>query len=131
MADLSINVSNTVRCFAGAPASLWNAYNWGAFLWGEGTADMLHLFEKIISEGVTSADAISQKTVYVVLPTQNLSVGIDVAQESLQDPAGYYRVFPDRVTDAEDRSFTSWTSAAAGAGSWSTAAATTTSWSDA
>ncbi len=47
----------------------------------------------------------------------------------VQDPSGYFRVFPEGVTDLTLRSTPTWAQAASTAAAWSTAVAGTTVWS--
>lgn len=134
MTDFSQTIAVAVNCFGGSPASRWGTNSnitmvWGSTKWGEGSVDLETRTVKLISESIAGSETITKSPRHLISEAMTL-VG-DMGTETLQDQAGYYRVFPDRVTDAEDRSFTTWTSAAAAGGSWSTAAATTTTWSEA
>ena len=101
---------------------------WGTSLWGEGSRSIDKTVQKVIAESLTLDGAVAAKSVSKVL-TETLALSGDMASEELLDGAGYRYVYPDRVTDAEDRTFASWSTAAAGGGTWSTFTATSTSWS--
>lgn len=63
--------------------------------------------------------------------SESVTVVGDLADEYLQDSDGYYYMFPDRATDAEDRDFATWSSGTAGAPSWTSGAVSSASWSQA
>ena len=147
MANFTITVTNSVRCFGGGPSSLWNAWNWNAVNWGEGTADVPHAIRHLISEAIGSdagfiksirhliEEAVgSDTTVYRAYPkviSETIGLSSDMITENLLDGSGYYRVFPGGVTDAEDRATAAWTAATPDTETWSTATAASTTWSDA
>ncbi len=121
---------------------------WGTTKWGENSRPMDKAMQHVFScPVVTSGFVFSKDVVHYVADSaavtnaltkqpyftisETLTLVADMGAESLSDAAGYKYVFPDRVTDGEDRSFATWASAAAAGGTWSTAAAATTTWSDA
>lgn len=125
MADASITISNSMRCFGAGPSTKWGAswgagsqytMTWGSAKWGEGSEDIHHEMTKLISnsEALTSAETFNVEKALAV----TLSVTEDMAEETLQDSAGYYYNFPKPSRDAEDRSLTSWTEGADGSTNW-------------
>lgn len=151
MADHTITVTNSVRCFGAGPASLWNASyaTWGSFKWGEGTADIPHAIVHLVSVSLSSTDTPhklvthlitetvtpSGMEIFRILPLKLISESIspdsEMTSEEVLDGSGYNRVFQGGVTDAENRTTTSWTDATDDTQTWSTATAATTTWSDA
>lgn len=101
---------------------------WGSSQWGEGSRTLEKTVGKVVSESLTLDGAVAAKSVSKLL-SETLTLSGDMGAEELLDGQGYRYVFPDRVTDAEDRSFATWSTAAAGGGTWSTFTATSTSWS--
>jgi hypothetical protein len=134
VADFVKTISVGISLFGGSPASRWGTNSgitsvWNAFQWGEGTVDLETRTEKTIANTLSpTSDLASKNPIHVI--TETLTPGSETTFESLRDLAGYSYVFPDRVTDAEDRFFASWSTGAAGAGTWSTATASSTSWSE-
>lgn len=51
MADFSTTCLNSLNVFG--TADRWNAYNWNAFIWGDGTADLETRTTKVIDNSVT------------------------------------------------------------------------------
>ena len=129
MAALTITVTSTVRCFGVAPSNKWNAYNWNAFIWGEGTADLPVVFGKLITNAQASDTALTKQPYKLI--SESISSSGETSSERLRDGAGYSYVFPNNTTDAEERDIPSWAAGAAGSTSWSSQAVTTTAWSDA
>lgn len=149
MANFTQTITNTVRCFGQGPSSKWSDYAWNAFKWGEGTTDIkTDVRHLLTAQTVTPSDGYAQKKVYHRLTAQTISpdttlyrawsyrihesvivVG-DMGSEGLRDGAGYFYVFPDRVTEGEDRSFATWSEASASATTWTAAAAASTTWSE-
>jgi hypothetical protein len=142
----SITVSNSLRAFGGGPPSLWNAYAWNAFKWGEGTATIPHQVVHLVSTSLSLDSArAGGDIVHLVSETlaldsgygfnltfqvsNNLTVESETTEEVLQDGSGYSYVFPDRVTNLERRTTTTWASAAASAAAWTSGTATSTTWS--
>jgi hypothetical protein len=127
MAEFSFTISERMNVFGGAPTSKWAAYNWNAFKWGEGTAQLeLGLF-LATHESQSSLEALS------VQPTMGISETISAAESlpslSVRDMAGYYHVFPDRTTEVTGLDLPTWTSGAASAASWVSVALNAPSWS--
>lgn len=130
MADLTKTITNSLRCFGGAGSSRWNAYNWGSFLWGEGTVDLRTDVVKLIANSLSSDSANAGHQVQKLVAETLVAAG-DLSSERLYDGSGYQHVFPDRTPEGESRSFISWTTAASSTSGWSEASAPSTSWSDA
>lgn len=149
MADYTITVTGTVRCFGQGPSSLWNAYSWNAFKWGEGTVDIKTDVRHLISESTSPDTGFAQKkvrhlisetatfadgTIYRSYPksiSESLSLAGEMSSEQVLDGSGYNRVFQGGVTDAESRTTTTWTSGTFDTETWATATAATTTWSQA
>jgi hypothetical protein len=127
VADFNITVSNSLNIFGPAPSNKWNVHNWNAFLWGEGTTDLIASVGKFISNSLASDSAVEKLPVRVI--TNSLTLTGDMSSQGLKDSAGYSYVFPDRTTDGEERDFPTWTEGAGQSTTWTTASATTSSWS--
>lgn len=128
MADFSVTINTGLRVFGIAPASQWGAYNWGAFLWGEGTTDLATAYEKQLSDTLSSDSAISERDIWHELAADAVTLSADMGSEALFS-GGYSYVFPDRVTEGESRTFTSWSSGTATQPAWTSATASQTTWS--
>lgn len=142
-----ITVTNSVNLFGDSPSSLWNAYNWNAFKWGQGTATVPFLMTKAITNSL-APDSTRGFNFTHLIPIDdltldsgvgiNFTIGIsnslsptsDSSDQYLTDAAGYYHVFPGGVTDADNRVDSSWSQAAASSTAWLATAASSTSWSD-
>jgi hypothetical protein len=146
MTAYSITVSSPMRFLGLAPTDKWNAYAWNAFKWGEGTAPIDWDFTHVISSSFSPLSAMAFNVVHLISNDLTFSAGdaenitayvsggvfvmtSETTSEVLRDGQGYLYVFPDRVTDGENRSFTSWTSGTTTSVTWSTAAAAATTWS--
>lgn len=130
MADFSQTISNTIGLFGGAQPDLWGAFLWGAFLWGEGTNDLETQYVKnLTSEVLTLSDVYEISAQINRILENDLVMDADMESEKLSDGSGYYLVYPNDVTEAEDRSFASYTSGVAASNSWSSATVSSTTWS--
>lgn len=129
MADFTITISNSVNTFGPAPSNKWEAFEWNAFAWGEGTADLATDTHKVFGETIALADSITAEAAFVISISNALAPTADMGAEYLADAAGYNYVFPDRVTDAEDRALPTWAASSAPASGWTAAVATSTVWS--
>jgi len=129
VANLSQTITNQVRCFGAGPSSLWNSHNWGSFRWGEGTRDIRTDVLKGISNTLTPTSTIPGFQIRKGI-SETITVVGDMGSEELSDSAGYEYVFPDRTTEAEDRSFATWSTASSAAGSWTAASAASSAWSE-
>jgi len=127
VADFTKTITVSVNLFGVAPSNKWNAHNWNAFLWGEGTTGLEARVVKVITESVTPTLSV-QKAVQRVRSLA-LTLSGETSSETLKDAAGYLYVFPDRTTDAEGRDIPTWTSGVAATASWATAALATVTWS--
>lgn len=122
-------ITNQIGLFGPAPTDNWGDYNWGAFLWAEGTKDFVSTVRKVIGESLTVTDSL-QLSAQIIATIQNtLTPTSDMGSERLLDGAGYLYVFPSNVTDAENRAIPSWSQGTGGSTSWQSGAATSTTWS--
>jgi hypothetical protein len=108
LANFTITVSNYVNTFGGI-TNKWNAFTWGSFKWGEGTADLPVDVMHVISESITPSSATPEKEVFFLI-SNDLPVSGDLSSEDLQDGAGYNYVFVSNASDAENRDFVTYTS---------------------
>lgn len=149
MTAFSVTMSASVVMFGGAPTDKWGDYNWNAFKWGEGTATIpknvrmlvnttnlsvastaavnFRFVFQVAGGTVTPADSVNFRYYRVVAET--LQTSGSVQHLYVQDPNGFFRVFPEQVTDLTLRSTPAWTGASSSAVSWTTGAAGTTTWS--
>src|SRR3990167_3845174 len=100
MAELETTISENINVFGVAPSNKWNEYNWGAFLWGEGTNKVKTEDDARISDSNTGlSDAIKGN------PDARLSDAVsptsDLSSETLQDSEGYFYVFQSNTTQGE------------------------------
>lgn len=58
MANLTITVSNRINVFGGAPSDKWGQYNWNAFIWGDGTNDLVTDTNKLITNSLAPSSAV-------------------------------------------------------------------------
>ena len=129
MADWTISISNSLNLFGAGPSSLWYKHNWGEFLWGEGTEDMIHGIFKVIDNSQSISDTVSKSITRKV--TNNLAMTSAMTEEMLKDGSGYNYVFVKPSTDGEDRSLTQWSSADIGdVATYTCAAAGGTTWTE-
>lgn len=127
MATFTVTISNSLNVFGPAPSDKWEAFNWGSFLWGEGTADLQTIVFKLLTNSLTPDTAVGKEVRRII---QNaLTVDADMGFEQLLTANGYAYVFPNHTTNAEERDFPDWTSATAGAPTWASQSVATTSWS--
>lgn len=142
-----MTITNSVRAFGGGPSSLWNAYNWNAFKWGEGTTKIPMAFIHLVSLGNLSTDSARgfQLTKLVSIDpltldstrginltkaiTNDLAVDSDSSDQYLFDSEGYYHVFPGNTTDANERVNSNWSARTGNATTWATSGVTATTWS--
>lgn len=129
MATHVVTIANSLRVFGIAPTDNWAAWNWNAFLWGEGTADLGITFIKMIQNSVTPDTAIGKT--FTKMIENAMAVAADMSSERLYTGNGWAYVYPDRTTEAEGRDFVTWASGATASGSWSSQAVAATTWSQA
>lgn len=89
MADHTKTVTNQVEVFGGGSASYFDAYNWGEFYWGDGTAPMRINFGRNFGNSLTLSH--------------------DMGALYLRDSANWTYNFHDNVTNAADRHEPTWT----------------------
>jgi hypothetical protein len=127
VAEVAVTVAETVRCFGGAPTSLWNAYQWGAFKWGEGTASMVVGAFVGVSEAQASTSAVQNAPAVAV--SEAVTTAGTMVSGFIRDEAGYYRIFSNDTPDGEQRDTPTWTAGSTTTPTWTSAAATAASWS--
>jgi hypothetical protein len=127
LANLTVTISNSVNCLGGAPSTKWGDFSWGFGKWGQGTNAMLIYARSVFSDSLSLTD-LSAVTPRVV-STDSLASTFDNLSETLQDSQGYYYVFIDHVTNAENRPNGSYTCAVADPEAWISQAAGITTWS--
>jgi hypothetical protein len=128
VASFTTTVSESIRCFGVKPSNKWNEYNWNAFLWGEGTNQVLASETKLIAETASLADALAQVKVETAI-SESFSLGGSPSSETLRDGAGYYYVFSNNTTNGEERDPVSWTSTSVSTTSFMCQTAGSTTWS--
>lgn len=147
MADLTQTVTNSVNVFGGGGTSLWAAYNWNAFKWGEGTVPFVFQVTHLLAETLspTSARSAADATHLVqdsysgldsviireAGPTisESLAPTSDMTSETLQDAAGFFYVFDSNTTNHENQAIASFTSGSSPSGTWVSASASSSAWS--
>jgi hypothetical protein len=145
MADATMVISNGIGFFGLAPSDLWNAHNWNAFLWGEGTLPMTHNVDKVIANISTFDSAPIKQTDKLIegsfsvdsnvgkqpskLISETIAPTADMNSEGLQDGTLVWNyVFQKPSTEAENRSLPTFTTGSNGTTVW-TQASTSTIWS--
>jgi hypothetical protein len=141
----SQTVRNNLNAFSNADVSLWGTEKWGGY-WGyEPTKPPYRVGKNLATqtmvvsstntfgvvkyptpETVTLGDAFT-KEYGKILATETVTLNGDMVEEKITDANGYERVFGDS-SDAEDRSLTTFTSAARVDVTWATATGVTTIW---
>lgn len=147
MTAFSKTVTNSLRTFGGGPSSLWHSYNWNAFKWGEGTATVPHQVRHLITTSFSPLSSMLGFRVVHLLTNQAfaplssvnfrfarvvvnaLSTDSGVPDQFVQDPNGYFKVFPEGVTNAHLQSVPSWAENDPASQPWASAATGTTVWS--
>lgn len=130
MADFTITVSNSIRTFGIAPTSKWNAWNWNAFVWGEGgTVDLRTDVVKLISNAVTPTSSdVTQFSIFMTI-INSLSALSGPSLERLMDSAGFSYLFVSDTTNAENRSEATWTEDTQSTSTWTSGTAGSDNWS--
>lgn len=129
MANLTITITNSIRCFGPAPSDKWNAYNWNAFKYGEGTVDLAVNVGKFLSNSITTDNALTIVTNINKVITNTIAMTSENASEGLKDSDGFSYVFVSNTTNGESRSFSTWASGTANAPTWASGTAGSTTWS--
>lgn len=127
MANFTITISNSLNVFGIAPADLWNAYDWNAFLWGEGTTDLPVTVGKVLDNSTSSDSSQTRSQAHSIDNT--VGTDVDMGNETLSEPSGWSYVFPNQASNLEDRDFTTWTEGTSSSTTWTTATAASTTWS--
>lgn len=127
MAVFTKTITNQVGLFGPAPTDNWGDYNWGAFLWAEGTKDFVAAVTKVIGNSLAPTDAFQKSQIRTI--TNEIAPTADMGSERLVDGEGYLYVFPSNVTDAEQRAIPTWAQGSTGSSTWTPAAASSTTWS--
>ena len=128
MANFTQTISNSLNLFGGSPSSYWNAWNWNAFKWGEGTADLAVAVTHSISETLVIDSQVPTRDSEHVI-SEMLSPTSDMSDEELTDGSGYNYVFPSDVTNHQNQSIASYTSGSNPSVTWSSGTAGSTVWS--
>lgn len=135
MADYSQTVSNRINCFGQSPTTKWGvgaAYTmtWGVSLWGEGTESLVREYERQLSETVTIDSALELSVAWYREPNMgSLSFDFETSNESLQTANGYYYVFIQPSSNAEDRNLSSYTEVTSSAAVYTSGSAASIIWS--
>jgi hypothetical protein len=127
VARLSITVSSSFRVFG--DTSRWQAYNWQAFKWGDGTRDLEVNPTKVVDNSLAPTDNSLTEVLWSRTIENSMAVNADMYSEELKDEAGYKYIYPNNVTDLEQRFEPTFTSGAVATSSWTTAAGSSTTWS--
>ncbi len=127
MANFTKTISNSLNLFGGSPTSLWQAWNWNAFKWGEGTADLAVAAMHVISESLSLDSLVYDRSVVFVL-SNTLSMDSDMNESYLTDGSGYSYLFPSDVTNHEDQSIASYVSGSRPSNSWSSGSVGASTW---
>ena len=135
MANFSQNITNTVNVFGNGPSTKWGqavgvpyTMTWGTSKWGEGESIPV-AFIKVISNSQALTWDYARAEVRKVFEIGSTPVGCDPFLERLSDGSWNY-VFVSDTTDAEERDFSTWTSATASDATFTCQAAAGTSWSE-
>ena len=129
MTDFTKTVTNSINCFGGAPSNKWNAYNWNAFLWGEGTADVTVTIGKTFGNSLTPSSTFSESINAFKTLSNSLSPTFGISSEYLIDGQGYSYVFIPNVTNGYQRVTVTYSSGVAASSTWSSGTAASTTWS--
>lgn len=134
MADYSITITNSLRCFGLEESTKWGdnygpGYTmvWGTSTWGYGytiPADV----QKLISEAINPTWDYSYSEVQKLVEN-SVPVAFETDTETLTQGI-WDVVFVSNTTDAEERDFATWTSQSAGTTSFTCGAAGSTTWSE-
>lgn len=127
MANLTKTITNSVNTFGGI-TDLWGSWNWNAFKWGEGTADLPVAVIHLITNTLTPTETIAGFQVEHLI-SESLAPGSEMTDEKLLDGSGYYYVFPSNTIEHEDAVVSTYSSGSAPSSSWSAGTGNTTSWS--
>lgn len=126
MANHTITIENGLNVWGPAPSNKWGAYNWNAFLWGEGTEDTQVEVIQLIENTLSLSNAVYFSFVKGI--SESLSLNGDMGSEVLSNGDWTY-VFPDRATDAEDRDTATWTEDSEESTTWTETTGSDTTWS--
>jgi hypothetical protein len=126
MAILSQTVTNSLNLSA-SPDNEWGVWNWGAFLWLEGTEDLeTHTFKWLDAESQAStsqADFSYRKSV----TNSQLSTS-DRVDAFLKNGDWFYQT-PDGTTDYDDQALTTWADSSDPSTSYAESTPPSTDWS--
>lgn len=127
MTTYSMTISNGLNCFGIAPSNKWGDWNWGAFLWGEGTQDLPIDFMKVLDNSQASDTEVSKIPYHLI--SNDLTATGDRSAEYVQDAQGYFHVYSDRTTDVEQADTPTWASGTVTAPTYTSQAVGSTTWS--
>ena len=144
MANYSITVTNALFFEGPSSATIWNAFTWGQENWGNvndlGT-NVTHAVDtsmtldssanfvvlKVIDNSISSDSEIGKYVTITI--TNDLTVTIDMGSEVLKDGNGWLYVYPDDITELENRAFTTWAESSGGSTTWAASSTSSTTWS--
>lgn len=134
MADLAITISNSIDTFGPAPSTLWGTnapttMTWGASKWGEGTADLVSRFEKVFGQTVLLDSAVAISATFYMTLANSVACDSETTGEGLSTGNGWDYVFVKPTTEAELRSITTYSSAAAAITTFTSGTIPVTVWS--
>jgi len=111
-----------------SPTSKWGDMVWGVDNWGD-SKNTNFAIGKYISDSLTIADIFGKNSAKTF--SETIAVVSRVNFVSLRDGNGYYYVFPDNVTDPDNRYFPTWTDTTDPVDRFTAVSAVSTTWSDA
>jgi hypothetical protein len=134
MADFAISISDSLRLFGGGPSTKWGVgtyftMTWNMSKWGEGTEEIQHHIEPVItdSQGLNSAmqpyDMIHVLSESITPTSETTSEGLLLGSWS------YSFTYP--TTQGETRSSGSFTVVTTPSGTWTTPSSNGDDWSEA
>ena len=131
--DYTKTISNSIRTFGLGASTKWGAtYSmvWGTSKWGEGTIDLQTDVAKYISNSYSVAETLSTETAFIKSFSYQLTLGFEGTEETLQDAAGYYILFPGDVRDGDERTSATYTEQSNASTSWASGTVAATTWSE-
>ena len=132
MADHTITISNSMRVMQGGRPTLWGntgatTMTWGTDKWGYDSEDGIQDVDKFFTDTLSLAGAYAELLLDHAF-ANTLTLGSEMTSELLTNGIWSY-VFPDDVTEAEDRATNTWAAASSQSSTYSDASPPSTSWS--
>ncbi len=100
---------------------------WGTDYWGSGSRDEVQDVVKVLAESLTMSMVNANDFIYVL--GNSISLDMGPSSEELSDSTGYDYVFPNDVTNLENRAVTTYSSMSASSQSFTSVARGSTVWS--